>query len=237
MCSSETDNITSAAVAGGCSTNINTAGTDCNAAPWNTSRFFTDSMTTFQSVTEPTADFAAYYSTARPGPVYDTCGGSSPLAASTFDNDGVHDGNDGTFNLTPATSYSCKSYDQNGMLVGELSWNSTSHALTIRGVIFIDGNVTMGDTQATYQGSASLYVGGTFTFTGNGASLCANATCDFTSWNPNTEMLLILANGSGNAITFSGNADRFQGGLFCNPTSTMYLGGNTIQIMGPIICG
>jgi hypothetical protein len=236
------DNITKAAVAGGCTTNINTAGTACNTSAWNTSRYFVDTTTTFTAITQPTADFAGKFVSASPGPNHDCVTASSPsnLAASTWDTDGIQDGNDGTFDLTPATSYQCKTYANDatsGTQIGELSWDATSHVLTVRGVIFIDKNVTSSATNATYQGSATLHVGGTYTFSGNDAKLCANATCDFTTWNPNTEMLIIVANGAGNAIDFSGNNDKFQGGLFCNPTATISFSGNNGEIQGPMICG
>jgi len=236
------DNLTSAAVAGGCSSAIGTAGTACNTSTWNTTRYFVDTTNTFQAVEAPTADFAGFYTSASPGPNHDcvTATGPANLAATIFDSDTTQNGTTPSFNLTPATAYQCKTYSNDatsGTQIGELSWNPTTNILTIRGVIYLDGNVTMGDLNATYQGSASIYVGGTFTFSGNGATLCANPTCDFNTWNPNSEMLIMVVNGSGNAITFGGNNDNFQGGLFCNSTSTIAMTGNTGTIQGPMICG
>lgn len=236
------DNLTSAAVVGGCSTSISVAGTACNTSTWNTSRYFVDTTTTFQSVTAPTADFASYYSSGSPGPNHDcvTATGPASLAATIFDSDATMNGTTPTFNLTPATAYQCKTYygdASSGTQIGELSWDPATNVLVVKGAIFIDGNVTMGDANATYQGSASLYINGTFTFSGNGATLCANPTCDFTTWNPNTEMLIVVANGSGNAISFGGNNDNFQGGLFCPSTSTISMSGNDGTIQGPMICG
>jgi hypothetical protein len=235
------DNVTSAAVAGGCSTSIGAAGTACNTSTWNTTRYFVDSTTTFQSLAAPTADFAANFNSASPGPFNPCTTASNPahLPASTFDTDGVQDGNDGTFNLTPATSYQCKTYS-GGSLVGELSWNASTRVLTVKGSIFIDKDVTSGSTTATYQGSATLYVGGKFTFTGNDTQLCANPGCDFTTWNPNAEMLLIVAKGASgdpDALLFNGNNGKFQGGVFCNPTSRLNLNGNNVELQGPVICG
>ena len=236
------DNLTSAAVAGGCSSAIGTAGTACNTSTWNTSRYFVDTTTTFAAIEAPTANFATYYASASPGPNHDCVSATGPanLAATIFDSDTTQNGTTPSFNLTGATAYQCKTYANDGTSgtqIGELSWNPTTNILTIRGVIFIDGNVTVGDTNASYQGTASLYINGTFTFSGNGATLCANATCDFTTWNPNTEMLIVIANGSGNAISFAGNNDNYQGGLFCNATSTISMSGNSGTIQGPMICG
>jgi Tfp pilus assembly protein PilX len=241
-----TDNITSAAVAGGCTTSIGTAGTACNTAAWNTTRYFADTTTTFTAITAPTADFASFYLSASPGPKHPCVTATNPanLAATVFDNDGVRDGNDGTFSLTPSgTSYQCKTYygdATSGTQIGELSWNHLTDTLTIKGAIYIDGNVTSGDTSATYQGSGTLYVGGKFEFTSNATQLCANTGCDFTTWNPNSEMLLIIANGASgdiDAVLFNGNNGKFQGGIFCNPTSRVNFNGNNIEVMGPVICG
>src|SRR4030095_5029250 len=81
---------------------------------------------------------------------------------------------------------------------GELSWNATSKTLTVKGTIFIDGSarITNGALN-TYNGQATLYLSGTFRATG---SLCGSVTagaCAFTTWNPNTELLTIVAHGHG----------------------------------------
>ncbi|HWG57250.1 MAG TPA: hypothetical protein VNT58_12100 [Gaiellaceae bacterium] len=236
------DPITSAAIAGGCASSVSATATPCTGAPWNTTRYFVGTTGTFQSITEPTADFAGYFSSASPGPNHDCVTATNPanLAPSTFDTDNVQDGNDGTFDLTPATSYQCKTYvggATGGTQVGELSWNAVTKVLTVKGVIFIDGNVTSSSTLASYEGSATLYVGGSFTFSGNDARLCANALCDFTTWNPNTEMLVIASNGGGSAFHFANNNHKFQGGIFCNPNSQVTISGTNATLMGPIICG
>ena len=239
------DNVTSAAVAGGCTTDINIAGTNCNAAPWKNVRYFADTTTIFQTVTEPTADFASFYASASPGPNHDCVSASNPsnLLPTVFDSDTTRNGTTPAFELTPGSSYQCKTYANDatsGTQIGELSWNHTTQILTVRGVIFIDGNVNAGTASATYQGSGTLYVGGKFTFTGNNTQLCANAGCNFATWNPNTEMLLIIANGATgdqDSMLFNGNAGRFQGGIFCNPDARVNFNGNTTEIMGPVICG
>lgn len=105
---------------------------------------------------------------------------------------------------------------------GELSWNATTKMLTVEGTIFIDGSakVTNG-TLNQYNGQATIYLSGTFLI-GNGAKLCggvSGSNCDFTNWNPNSEMLTIVADGTGgqaetgNSILMDNNG-QFQGGLF-----------------------
>ena len=138
----------------------------------------------------------------------------------------------GTINLTPAASYTC----QNGS--GTLSWNSATHTLTIAGAIFIDGNVTVGDgTIDQYNGQASIYVNGTLSFGGN--KVCggiSGSSCDFSAWNPNTEMLIFVVNGTAGGandygVTLSNNA-QFQGGIFA--THTVLIDNNSTTD-GPMI--
>ena len=235
------DNITSAAVAGGCATTIGGPTHTCSLPG---DPFYVDSVQTFQPLTAPTADFGnsatSYYSTASPGPKHPCVTAASPsnLPATTFESVGsiVADASASAFNLT-GTSYQCKTYANDatsGTQIGELSWNSSTHVLTIRGVVFIDANVTVTDSQATYQGTGAIYVGGTLTFTGG--SLCANSTCDFTTWNPNTEMIMFVVRAPGSAVVFNGG-NKFQGGLFCNPTSKVNFAGNNSTMQGPVVCG
>jgi hypothetical protein len=102
---------------------------------------------------------------------------------------------------------------------GEISWNATSKNLTVKGTIFIDGSAKLTSSLATYNGQATLYLSGTLLVSG---SLCGGVVagaCNFASWNPNSEMLTIVANGTGgqagtgNSIQATNNA-AFQGGLF-----------------------
>src|SRR5205814_4479878 len=62
-------------------------------------------------------------------------------------------------NLTPNSSYSCKSR------VGELSWDNAAKKLTVRGTVFIDGSATITSSpsaQATDVGQGSIVLTGTF---------------------------------------------------------------------------
>ncbi len=131
------------------------------------------------------------------------------------------------FNLTPATSYTCKSAGGH-----ELSWNATDRVLTANGTIFIDGSVVVENGAVNrYEGMASLYVSGTFLI--KNSKLCAKLTADKsdcnldpseTNWNPNTTMLVVHANGNGSnpgpeAQVSAGDSVQlvsgtFQGGLY-----------------------
>jgi hypothetical protein len=158
----------------------------------------------------------------------------------------------GTFNLTPTTSYTCKTQQ------GELSWNAATRVLTVNGTIFIDGSVTAttsGNTPITYTGWGSctssvpcdgvIYVTGTVYITSEKlcAQLNAGATdCDWTNWDPNKKILIFLAYGQNSQTGVGANQ-----GIVVGPTQTSFQGGlyaryqvNTGQgaaTQGPLVSG
>jgi Tfp pilus assembly protein PilX len=109
-------------------------------------------------------------------------------------------------------------YWDNADTSGELSWNATSKTLTVKGTIFIDGSAKVSQT-ANYNGQATLYLSGTMLFNGSLCGVPTGSSCVFANWNPNSEMLTIVANGTGgqvnagDSIQFANN-QYFQGGLF-----------------------
>jgi hypothetical protein len=224
--------ITSGAVGQGCTTTIGGTPQTCQSPPFN---YWVQNPQTLQPLTAPTADAAAWYQNADPGPNHACKTGTSPgpLPSSTFDNDTVQNNSIATpFNLTPNSSYTCQS--QTG--TGELSWNDSTNVLTISGVVFIDGGVTVSQS-ARYTGKGTIYVGGQFAFTGQTTTLCAVTYCLFSSWDPNATMLMIVALGSGTAINIGGNNNVLQGSLFTNPSSTIAFTGNNAWIQGPVVGG
>jgi len=172
-------------------------------------------------IPEPEADFAEWYENAIPGPSQSctTVSGTPPV----FDNDYPSRNNSvpTTFELTPASSYSCRvGLADNAS--GELSWNAATKVLTVKGTIYIDGSakVTNGGLNQ-YNGQSTLYLSGTFAMN-NSSKLCggiSGSDCAFSAWDPNTEMLTIIAEGvggqagTGNSIKIDNNG-QFQGGLF-----------------------
>jgi hypothetical protein len=143
------------------------------------------------------------------------------------------------FELTPASSYTCRVGPAEAPF-GELSWNATSRVLTVAGTIYIDGSarVTNGFLNQ-YNGQATLYLSGTFLIN-NGSKLCggvSGSNCDFAAWNPNTEMLTIVADGNGgqagtgNSILIDNNAE-FQGGLFATESLAFM---NNARSDGPMV--
>ncbi len=123
---------------------------------------------------------------------------------------------------------------------GMIIWNTTTKTLTVRGTIFIDGSarVTNGVVNK-YDGQATLYLSGVF-YMNNSSKLCGGVSgsdCAFASWNPNNELLTVVADGSGgsagtgNGISVDNNAS-FQGGLFATSDVSF---SNNARSDGPII--
>jgi Tfp pilus assembly protein PilX len=121
---------------------------------------------------------------------------------------------------------------------GELSWNATTKSLTVKGTIFIDGSAKIANSALdTYNGQGTLYLSGTFLLNGSLCGGVSGSTCDFASWNPNSEMLTIVADGNGGQVNpgdsvLVNNNWSFQGALFA--TNAVELG-NNVTVDGPIV--
>jgi hypothetical protein len=239
--SNTADYIDMAEIGGGCTTSITAAGHPCS---WSTyqDRVWASTLVNGSStvVEKPVSDFDGWYENANPGPMH-AC--NPPSATPMFDNDAPNydlstNGSVGTVDITPLTSYSCVGKDSSGMTVGEITWDATTRMLTLRGVMYIDGSVAIDDNVLiTYQGQATLYLTGTFTMSNGQTRLCAAWTgtdCDFTAWDPNTDMLIVVAHGNdgaGNSITFNQGV-QFQGGLFAENAIDL---GQSSRSEGPMI--
>jgi len=109
----------------------------------------------------PAVDFKYWWANAMPGPKHFCTNASPGLATSFFDNDaaiagtapnqyttGNTTGPNKSINvngeMAPAgSSYTCQVWSvppTSGVLLGELSWNATTHVLKIKGTVFVDGN-------------------------------------------------------------------------------------------------
>jgi hypothetical protein len=177
------------------------------------------------TIATPTVDFDGWYEHAVPGPAQGcaTSSGTPPM----FDTDYPNRNNSVStvFDLTPPTgSYTCRVGPPDSPS-GELSWNHLTQMLTVKGVIFIDGNVRTSGLLNRYTGQATLYVSGTFTVEGKLCGGLSGLACDFSTWDPNSTMLTVVAGGNGGiepySITF-GNSAQFQGALYA--MSAIYLG-------------
>jgi hypothetical protein len=191
-------------------------------------------------IPEPAADFASWYENSIPGPAQSctTVSGTPPV----FDNNYPTRNNSVTpsFNLTPASSYTCRVGPPGNEASGELSWNNATKTMTVKGTIFIDGSAKITNNAVNqYNGQATLYLSGTFVIN-NTTQFCggiSGGNCDFAAWNPNTELLTIVANGTGgdagtgNSIKIDNNS-YFQGGIFAT-NNVEY--SNNARSDGPIV--
>ena len=155
--------------------------------------------TTTPAVTAPVPQWDTWYANAL-GPMH-PCSTSSGTGLPTWDTNTTRDNSvPAVWNMTPNTSYSCTYTDAGGSVVGSLAWDATNKQFTINGTMFVDGSASITNGALNkYQGQGTLYLSGTLLIN-NGSKLCAltsGSTCDFTSWNPNTEMFAIIVNGTG----------------------------------------
>ena len=149
------------------------------------------------------------------------------------------------FNLTPPTlDYSCVVRNGAGEIVGELSWNHTTKVVTVNAV-YIDGSAKIEygyqNVPIQYNGKATLYLSGTFLVKNTkfcGGISADGTTCDFNTWNPNTEMLIVVAAGSGGQVPTGDSIQLvsayFQGGLWGEQNIEL---DTTSQTEGPMIAG
>jgi hypothetical protein len=190
----------------------------------------------------PTADFAFWYTNAKPGPSQACTTTSGTPPAFEGSPAGGLNNNAGTINLTPNASYTCQYWDHllsPAEKLGELSWNNTTKKLTVRGAIYIDGSAVVSNNAVNdYDGLATLYLSGTFRIDGN-AQLCGGVSggnCDFTAWDPNADNLGIIANGndgSGNSVVLA-NSSRMQGSIYATHAVDV---GSFAQYDGPMVAG
>lgn len=208
-------------VGGGCGTSITNTTHTCTASD----KVYASTLkNTASPISLPVVDDANAYMSAKPGPK-NPCSITSGTAP-VWDNDGALDlvghpngSVPAAFNLTPGTNYTCEATDGAGNIVGQLDWNNATKTLTIKGKLYIDGSVYSDNGVVDlYSGSATLYLTGTFTIT-NSTKICgitATVNCDFTTWAPNSNMLIVVAhgdNGSGYSIQMA-NSTKWQGGYF-----------------------
>ena len=187
--------ISDAHIGNGCRYKNNPVHTPCQGAVDNVYANVLDTSPT--TIAPITLDWDGWYQNANPGPKF-PCNASMSSASSTwpvFDNDTTRNKSVSTaWNLTPGTSYDCKTS------AGEITWDAVAKQLTMNGTVFIDGSAYINNGALnTYSGQASLYLSGTFFM--QGGYLCAvkksdNSGCDTVSWDPNTRLLVVVANGN-----------------------------------------
>jgi hypothetical protein len=196
----------------------------------------------------PVPAWSNWYLNASPGPYYPCYeqSGTPPV----FDNDqGAFTATDASrrngsvatpFDLTPSTSYHCKTAS------GELTWDATHRLLTLKGTVYIDGSASVQNGELNqYDGVGSLYLTGTLLV--KNSQLCASTAgtnCDTQHWDPNSELIVIVADGDGDGVPVGDSSQvpsgdsiqlvssTFQGALFGTHDIDI---DTTSQNLGPVI--
>jgi Tfp pilus assembly protein PilX len=192
----------------------------------------------------PSPNWDYWYSKSAPGPIKTCTGANKTGTPPTFDNDTTRNRSAPAANLTPGASYGCKVY-LGTELLGELSWNNSTKVLTVKGTIFIDGNL-QATQAATYTGQATIYISGSFYMSsGRVCAVDGGSGCNFTTgsggWDPNTKLLAIVTNGAGG---FGGSVEgdttvkldssvHWQGALYGGPYRARIL--SSVRFAGPVI--
>jgi Tfp pilus assembly protein PilX len=260
--SSPLQEITSAKIGGGCATGaVTNAGHTCQRPPTGSDYFYvksggyTSQADPIASPSLTTTDWDNYYQTSTISRLSPCAAGG--LASTNFDNDTTRNTSLTTaFNLTPATNYTCQTKNSNGYVIGELDWDASSHILSVRGTIFIDGNVTINglvkyrgvnkygahpsgsDGSDGLGGMMVMYVSGTVSLSNSGVFCGWNtnsdtaayngSSCDFNAWTPGTSMMMFVAHGG---VTLN-QSSFFQGAIFSEGNVSL---GQSAQTEGPII--
>ena len=169
----------------------------------------------------PQVDFNYWWANSKPGPKHFCTNANPGLSSSFFDNNANSTSAPdhsipGNGEVTPPNSdYTCQVVE-NGVIVGELSWNHTTHVLKILGTVFVDGDFRFDDDGDVvhYQGRGIIYTSGDVEFDEfvcSGGSGTSNCLSTMSNWNPAVNMLVLLS---------QGDSEYDQGGSSCSPTGT-----------------
>jgi Tfp pilus assembly protein PilX len=150
-----------------------------------------------------------------------------------------------TWTVTRASNSSTATTHVSGQTVewktpssGEIAWNNTTKTLTISGTIYIDGSARITNSALnSYNGQGTIYLTGTFRVTGSLCASISGTNCNFATWNPDFDMLMVVADGSGGQDDpgvgiFVDNNFSYQGGLY--GTNAVEFG-NNVNVDGPIV--
>jgi hypothetical protein len=232
--------VDSADIAGHCTLAANPAHQPCSSAD----NVFADEITLIPpDLTKPTIDMAYWYQNAKPGPMNNCTGGGSFPGG--FDNNTTYNNSrTGSDEITPTgTSYTCQWKDAGNNLIGEISWNHTTHVLKVKGTIFVDGDFRFDDDGqlVNYQGRAIIYAAGNIEFDeivcagGDGNDNCITNGMD--DWDPTQNMLIILS-GYDSEYDQGGTQSQsepsgFQGIVYAKDDCTIH---ENFHTSGPLIC-
>jgi len=208
----------------------NATGGSCSAA---NAGIYTNSLATSgTAVTKPTVNADTIYGLANWNTPTCTTG------SFVFDGNTTRNSSISSASIVSSSTFDCTVTDSSGRTIGRLAWNSTTKAMTISGIVFIDtAKLTFG-SDATYTGKGTLYINGTITISssvlcGPPATIVSGACSG--SWNPDTGNLTLVAlnsaNASSNVIVMSGGSQVDASGYANGPVT---MSGGTV-LSGPVI--
>jgi hypothetical protein len=213
----------------------------------------------------PTVDWNYWWANAAPGPKNPCTNASPNMGNLAFDNDAstttgpngriVFD-NDPSRDMTPLTTdYTCQVV-KNGVMIGDLEWNHTTHVLKVGGTIFFDGNVRFDDDGQLvhYQGRGIIMAYGNIEFDelvcagGTGTSqTCANS---MSSWDPSKNYMVLYGHQDSEYDQGGASCSNLPAGETCAPNGQHPLSGlqgvlsadadcmihEQFRLSGPVIC-
>jgi hypothetical protein len=144
----------------------------------------------------------------------------------------------GTNGSTATTHVASQTVEWKTPSSGEIAWNNTTKTLTVSGTIYIDGSARITNSALnSYNGQGTIYLSGTFRATGSVCASISETNCNFATWNPDFDMLMMVANGSGGQNDpgvgiFVDNNFSYQGGLYATNVVEF---GNNVNVDGPIV--
>jgi hypothetical protein len=144
----------------------------------------------------------------------------------------------GVNSSTAASHVTAQSVDWSTAPSGLLAWNATTKTLTVSGTIYIDGSAKISNGAVnSYNGYGTIYLSGTFLVNGTMCAAISAGACNFAGWNPDKDLLMVVANGSGGQVNPGDSIEMannfsFQGGLY--GTNAVEFGNND-NVDGPIV--
>jgi hypothetical protein len=144
----------------------------------------------------------------------------------------------GVNNSGAAAHVASQSVDWSTAPSGLLAWNATTKTLTVSGTVYIDGSAKVSNGAVnSYNGYGTLYLSGTFLISGSMCAVVVSGACNFPGWNPDKDLFMVVANGSGGQINpgdsiMMNNNWSWQGGLY--GTNAVEFGNND-KVDGPIV--
>jgi hypothetical protein len=216
-------------VAGGC--RYGASGTFVTPCSASEHVYATAQDTTPAGISKPPIDLDFWYANAKPGPAQSCTSGSFPGG---FDNDGSRNGSLPDVDLF-ASNYDC-TVTVGATQVGRIAYTAGNPGtFFIDGTVFVDGKITMnGAATVDYSGRGTIYASDSISLDGS-LQMCAArlaGDCDFASWDPGTEML-VLVSGSSAATGFAVTSSvEYQGGIYA---ATDYQQSSAAQVQGPKI--